>query len=474
MNIHPSKTLRNYVNEFNAEIKSKPSYNYRRKTLATSVIFYDYKEETPPSFHMSPADWCIIKESQISSLSHPENYNRIIKFEANEEEKVIENSIFNEESLQEQRNYLIKLAHIYLNLHKDLASNYSFLMRQRVYSKINELRKILSENAHILIEKSQMIRFLRREIKNAKHNRITVELEKVLPLSKTEIMNGIIQRKREGIHTVNEICKEFNISRTTYYVYCRIKERNSQAIVRPQGRPLNEFSLNQQEKEEIKKMADNPSKSYTVPEMCAELNEKYNRNITHNKVNRYLTKDLLYSFKRNTYAAPPAFDSAQKIVRYKVCKHLIDSYESQMMGIYIDESGFDLSICSERSWAPIGEKPYRKRSSKFQRINIIMAITKDRIFAYKAVKGGINENHFIEFIQQILYKIHSENPRLVPKVLCYMNNHRTHTSQLAEKFFRMTEFEFLYSPIAYYQLNAIELLFGYLKRKLKTKFFNNP
>lgn len=472
-NSHSSKTLRNYVDEFNSQIQSKPSYKYRKKVQTTSVTFFDYDDEEAPYFHNSPSDWCIINESQISCLIHPENSIGIVKFEAEEEKKYLENHDFKEECKKENASYLIKLAQVFLRFNKTLANNYPFLMRQRVNSKINELQEILSKNANILIEKPQMIIFLKNEINNAKHNRIILRSKNSTPLSKTELAYKIIKRKKEGILTVNQICKEFNISKSSYYIYCKKFEKNLWPVIGSRGRPLNEFSINHHEKEEIKKMSDDPSKSYTTTQIRAELISKFNRDISRNKIYRCLTQDLRYSFKRNTFAAPPAFDSVQKIIRYKVCKRLIEAYLNQKMIFYLDESGADIGLVPSASWAALGCKPYRKRSSRFQRLNLIMAITKEKIFAYKAVKGSINENHFIEFIQQICYKINNGNEKLIGSIVLYMDRHKMHSSHLTEMILKMTGYEILYSPVAFYQLNPIELLFGYIKRNLKQKVNSN-
>jgi len=287
------------------------------------------------------------------------------------------------------------------------------------------------------------------------------------------MMNRIMQRKKEGILTVNQICSEFHLSRSTYYVYCKRQERNLWPTVRLRGRPLNEFSLNQQEKEEIKRMADSPSKMLTVPQMCSEINSKNNRNISRSKVYRYLKKDLHYSFKQNTFAAPPAFYPIQKIVRYKVCKRLIEHYQNDKVQIFLDESGWDVNLCPSRSWGKIGEKPYRKRLNKFQRINIIMAIAKDKIIAYKAVKDGINEHHFIDFVQQLCYKLYNTDKKIFNKIILYMDNFKAHCSLTTIKFLKFTGFEILFSPIAYYQSNPIELVFAFLKQMLRKTTFSS-
>eukprot|EP01022_Parablepharisma_sp_SALTPOND_P028855 TRINITY_DN7191_c0_g1_i2.p1 TRINITY_DN7191_c0_g1~~TRINITY_DN7191_c0_g1_i2.p1 ORF type:complete len:266 (-),score=13.84 TRINITY_DN7191_c0_g1_i2:326-1090(-) len=214
-------------------------------------------------------------------------------------------------------------------------------------------------------------------------------------------------------------------------------------------------------------MADTPYKSYTVPEMCAELSEKYHRKISRKKVYTYLSKDLGYTFKRNTYAAPPAFKPGQIVVRYKVCKALIDYSRQGKNIIYIDESGFDLGMHAEYSYAMRGVRPYRVGVAKTQRLNLVMAITKEKVFAYQVRKGVHNEHSFIAFILDLTYKMYQVGIDYAKNTVLYVDNHRAHTSRLSIKLFNLLGTNVVFAPVAYYHFTHIENLFGIIKQRRK-------
>ena len=72
--------------------------------------------------------------------------------------------------------------------------------------------------------------------------------------------------------------------------------------------------------------------------------------------------------------------------------------------IYIDESGFGLDMHPEYSYARRGCRPYRVGQSKSKRLNLIMGITKENVFAYQIRKGAHNEHSFISFLLDVTRK----------------------------------------------------------------------
>jgi len=51
-----SETIRKSVFDYNVEITSKESYERRRHTLSSPVIFYDSNYEAAPEFRISPSE----------------------------------------------------------------------------------------------------------------------------------------------------------------------------------------------------------------------------------------------------------------------------------------------------------------------------------------------------------------------------------------------------------------------------------
>jgi len=87
-----SKNIRKSVFDFNVEITSKQSYERRRHTLSTPVIFYDSIYETAPEFRISPSGWCRIPIDLIPHLEHADQHDSIVRFDIQETTASLENS----------------------------------------------------------------------------------------------------------------------------------------------------------------------------------------------------------------------------------------------------------------------------------------------------------------------------------------------------------------------------------------------
>jgi len=221
------------------------------------------------------------------------------------------------------------------------------------------------------------------------------------------------------------------------------------------------------EKEFIKSIVDDPRQSMTVPMICAAINDHFQHYVPKHRVYQFLTKELGYSYKRNGYSAPPAFEPIQLIIRYKICAFLIDSQLNNNLWIAIDESGCGLFLDGSRSWSKKGFKPYRMGLIRSQRLNMIMAITKNQIFAYQVFKGSCSEFQFADFIIKISKKLYEISPQNASSVLYYIDNHKIHTTSTIIKLLNILKIKTVFAPIYYCFLNPIEIYFSNFKRSLR-------
>jgi len=403
--------IQNKVKEFNDEVTKHSSYNQRKLTLKTPVIFFDDHMVTAPEFKISTNDWCHIPSNMISYLENSENEQSVIRFDNNEESKLLNNKNFKEECNSEIPELLKSLVLVYLKLYFSISYSYQGNAMIRIKNKINELNEKLEMNPHIIIDRHQIVFSISKEIKEAKrgisHNLKPVSFSK----NRIEKIQLMLSLRKEGTLTVKEICKECKLSPSTYYLYCRREDRKEWESIKPRGRQYNENSLNENEKKCIKSIADDPKLCYTVPQMCNELYNRFHRRISKKKVYTYLSKGLGYSFKFNSYSAPPAFEPVQNIIRFKIAKKLIEFYSQDKALIFLDETGIDLALSGTRSYSKKGTKPYRMGYIRSKRLNIIMAITKDNIFCYQVTKGTISEFDFINLIISLVNRISNQSNR---------------------------------------------------------------
>jgi len=468
-----SESIKTSIESFNSDIKSKGSYKKRRKTLNTDTIFFDFDGMIIPQFHLSPPGWCEIKPEMYGMIIQNDGISKIIKFESNEESKFIGDTNFFNNSNAEKQEYLVKLSTTYLKLFTKLETHYSPTAKQRVVNKINELLEILEHNPTEITFQSKIIEYLHNQIEIAENIAISVSDKHSNVIDYNEKIQKVLELRKNPLHTVSEICKMVGISQTTYYTYCKRQDKNLWQFIKPKGNQKNEFSLQEHEKKYIKKIVDDPHFSYTVSQIQNNLNSKFNRNISKSKIYSYLHNELNYTYKKNSYATPPAFDTSQIIVRFKVCKLLIGYYLEGKNVIFIDESGLSSNISHLYSFSKAGTKPYRIGKPKSSRLNFIMAINSHGIFGYQVRQGPHNEHSYISFIQDLIRKVKSFGPEYAENTIFYCDNHPAHKSELALRMISFFGIRMLFAPIAYYQINPIELVFSQIKRIVKKSVFTN-
>jgi transposase len=363
--------------------------------------------------------------------------------------------------------YLRYIAELYLEMNKQLYEMHVPPLSIQVKDKLDALKLLLSTNPSHILNTSSVIGYIKKAIKAAKSRHEQLARPRSYAEKRTDLIRRILRLRTEGTHSVKDICSMLKISQSTYYTICKREDFHLWPYIRPKGRQYDENSLQPDEKEYIKHMLDTPLRSCAVPEISAELSERFNRSISRKKVYSYISKTLGYTYKRNTYAAPPAFEPVQHIIQFKVCKQLIDYWQQSKNIMFIDETGFDLSLRKEYSYAKRCQRPYRVGIGKSRRLNVLMAITKENVFGYVARKGSHNEHSFMAFLLAIVSKMHQIGSAYFNNTVIYMDNHRIHTSDLATKLLRILGITTLFSPKAYYQINPIEFLFGIIKLRAK-------
>lgn len=358
-------------------------------------------------------------------------------------------------------------------MHRRLTGTYRPDASARVEERLTSLKVALDEERLDILNLDSVIDYLKKEIKIAKSGKKPKSPPLTYEQKRAKLIQKVIQLRGEGIHSVKDICTLCDISVRTYYTLCRREDRHEWPYIRPRGRQFNENSLRPPEKECIKYMADLPQRSYTVPKMCIELSQRFNRPISYKKVYTYLTKVLQYSYKRNRYKGKAACESGQPIVKHKVCMALLGFMQHGKNIIYLDESGFGLDTHAEYGYARRGMRSFRVGNLKSQRLNLIMAITNKNVFAYQIRKGSHNEHSFISFILDITRKLYEVDSHQISNTVLFLDNARFHRSTLAMKLLRLLPFTTIFNAPFWSELNPIEMVFGIIKRRIKAIQYMN-
>jgi len=465
-NILP-ESLQQLIQAFNTELRSKPTYSIRKAVKSTTVLFADNFSHPAPPFRRSPYGWGTISHSLAEVLPHQVSINSVSRFSAAIEEPKLQNAQFMTEAKATSRIYLLKIATFLLMCHSELAEQLSPAISARVLSVIYHLKQSFNELSPDFPPSATIYHTIRKRLKEVIRSHSEKSAMNYSTLDqRNERLQHVLRLRREGILSTNEICEIYRISPRTFFNYLRMEKNHEVRFVKKPGPPPGIGHLSESDKLEVKTIVDDPQNSFSVPRICAELTLRLGRPFARSRVYTCLSKDLKYTFKRNSYIMPTFHNPGQIIVRYHVSKILLDAFLSDKLVLCMDEAGFILGQHYPYSYAPRGSRPYRTGSSKAVRINLTMAISRKGIYACQARLGESNEVSFCAFVCAIEEHI-LRTPGLDPRnVLLYLDNHSTHTSHLAMQLLQMLGIKVLFAPISFYNLNPIEAIFSLIKRRL--------
>jgi transposase len=98
-----------------------------------------------------------------------------------------------------------------------------------------------------------------------------------------------------------------------------------------------------------------------------------------------------------------------------------------------------------------------------------LALSKEKIFHEKFIKGSVNSKIFIEFLDEMLAKFTEEEKK---ELIIIMDNARFHTTNEVVQFFREKKIKGLtICPYRSY-LNMIELVFRFIKNYIYKNIYN--
>lgn len=125
------------------------------------------------------------------------------------------------------------------------------------------------------------------------------------------------------------------------------------------------------------------------------------------------------------------------------------------------------------SYSKRNTKPYRIRQPKSKRLNFIMAVSSSGFIAFQARQGEQNIHSFISFMLDLYRKLQEMSPEYAENTIFYMDNLKVHTAEITQQMINMFKIPILFAPLAYYQINPIELVFSQVKLIVKKSTFTN-
>ncbi len=134
--------------------------------------------------------------------------------------------------------------------------------------------------------------------------------------------------------------------------------------------------------------------------------------------------------------------------------------------IYLDESGFDLTMKKEYGWKTRGQRLYdnKKGQRKYhKRITVISAYSNQtkNLIAPFYFEGNTNSEMFNLWLKEILL------PELKPNQTIIMDNAAFHKNKITEELIKSAKCKLLYLPPYSPDFNPIEQKWGHVKNQVK-------
>ena len=137
--------------------------------------------------------------------------------------------------------------------------------------------------------------------------------------------------------------------------------------------------------------------------------------------------------------------------------------------IYVDESTFKLNKSNFKCWRKYDEQIYFGKSNR-DKINLIIAVTKDEIFHYEMISENINSSIFLDFMKALNEKMKSQSDK---QFLIVLDNCTSHKTEELIKFCTEEKINILFNVQYCSYFNCVELCFRALKKLLYYKFYED-
>lgn len=150
-------------------------------------------------------------------------------------------------------------------------------------------------------------------------------------------------------------------------------------------------------------------------------------------------------------------------------KVIIKCLKKGFQFIYIDESSVESNNTHFRCWRKQSEHIYFGNNKK-EKLNLIAAITKDKILYYELNESNTNAIIFLNFIKKVKEIIYN-NPN--NKYILLMDNFTGHKTPELMEYYKNEKLNVIFNiPYSSY-FNTIELCFRGLKKRLYSNIYNS-
>ena len=215
----------------------------------------------------------------------------------------------------------------------------------------------------------------------------------------------------------------------------------------------------------------NSNKNVTLKQIAKDYEKKYHKKISLSTVSRILKIHLKIRYLRTTIKNPKLEQNNYIFMSFIFLRILLRSFVLNLNPIFIDETGFVLKNDNYRSWRESGEEIYAgPKNNARERLNLILAVSKNKVIHKTFIKGSVNSEHFIDFLDEMittLDKKEKENSIII------MDNATIHLTKDVIEFFKTNKLKGLTICPYRSNFNMIELAFRFIKNIIYKNIYEN-
>lgn len=206
----------------------------------------------------------------------------------------------------------------------------------------------------------------------------------------------------------------------------------------------------------------------SLKRICRKYRKKTGNKISKTSMQYLLKKKLKYKYLKTMPKTDKLAQTSSIIRSFVFIKVIARALFLKMKIIYLDETNFQLENNNLRIWRKPNETLYFKSLNRGRK-NLILAVTKEEILLYKINNGTNRSSDFFEFMKILIEKINKED---LPNYLIVMDNCSIHLTKQLKDFYSSEKLKILTIVPYFSELNAVEIVFNYLKQKLYKKIFS--
>lgn len=190
-----------------------------------------------------------------------------------------------------------------------------------------------------------------------------------------------------------------------------------------------------------------------------------------------LLKNLGYRFKKSGKSISNSQDFTRLAQLYYFSTHYSYVIRDEYTVFYLDEVQIGSKIKDPYQWVPSNNIGYAPKKKWLERCTAIVAISTKGVFHYELEYGNLNSERFLKFMINLdnkvkSHKIFSELYEL-GKIAYFMDNASQHRSKTFYNNFSYSKAKIIYNIPFRPEFNPIELLFNYVKQKIRNSFVDS-